>query len=102
MGMDGEIDFLDGVFVLAGDDELMDELRRVRSDDVRSEDFPVLGVADDFHEDLRFAGRAGTSVRRERELADLVLELLVFALLLGEADGRDFRMAVRGARNVAV
>ena len=91
MRVDRQIDFFDRELVLARDDELVDQLRRVRADDVRAEDLAVLRVANDLHEAFRLARRARAAVRREGELADLVVELLLLALLLGEADRRDFR-----------
>ena len=39
------------------DDELGDQLRRVRAHDVRTQDLRVLLVADDLHEPVRVAGR---------------------------------------------
>ena len=65
----GEIDFLDGVLVLARDGELVDQLRGVRADDVRAEDLAVLRVADDLHEAVGLARRARAAVRGEGELA---------------------------------
>jgi hypothetical protein len=62
----------------------------------------VLLVADDLHEALGLAAGARAAVGREGELADLVLELLLLALRLGEADAGDFRVAVGGVRDVAV
>ena len=102
MRVDREIDFLDRELVRARDDELVDQLRRVRADDVGAEDLAVLRVANDLHEAFGLARRARAAVRREGELADLVVELLVLALLLGEADRRDLGMAVRRVRDVAV
>src|SRR5687768_2319577 len=100
--MHGEIDLLHRVLVLACDRELVDELGRVGPDDVCAEDLTVLGVANDLHEAVGLAAGASAPVRREGELPDLVLELLVLALLLGEADRRYFGMTVGGVRNVAI
>ena len=102
MRMDREVHFLDRELVRPRDDELVNQLRRVRADDVRAEDLAVLRVANDLHEALRLARRARAAAGHERKLPDLVVELLVLALLLGEADRRDFGMAVRRVRDVAV
>ena len=55
MRVDREIDLLDRVLVLARDHELVDQLSRVRANDVRAEDLAVLRVADDLDEPVRFA-----------------------------------------------
>src|SRR5215217_5026893 len=102
MGVDREVDFLDRVLVRAGDDELVNQLRRVRADDVRAEYLTILGATDDLHESFRLARGARAAVRRKGELADLVVELAVLALLLGETHRCDLRVAVRRARDVGV
>ena len=45
MRVDGQLDLLDREFVLARDGELVDQLRRVRADDVRAQNLAVLRVA---------------------------------------------------------
>ena len=102
MRMDGQVDFLDRELVLSGDAELVDQLRRVRTDDVRAEDLAVLRVADDLDEPLGLSGRPRASIVREGEASDLVVELLLLALLLGEPDRRHFGMTVGRVRDVAV
>src|SRR5687768_16211654 len=74
----------------------------MRADDVRAEDLSVFRAADDLDEAFLLARRAGAPIRTEWKLADLVLDLLVLALLLGEADGCDLGVAIRRARHVRV
>ena len=95
-------DFLDRELVRASHDDLVNELRRVRADDVRAEDLTVLRVANDLDEALRLARRARASAGRERKLSNFVIELLFLALLLGHADRRNLGMAVRRVWNVRV
>src|SRR6185503_5384140 len=102
MCMDREIHLFHRELVLTRNGQLVNELRGVRTDDVRTEDLSVLRVADDLHEAVRLAGRSRASARGEVEATHLVVELLFLALLLGEADGCDLRMAVRRTRNVAI
>ncbi len=83
-----EIDLLDGELIFTGHHELVDHFRGMRAHDVCAQNLPVLRVADDLHEAVGLARGARAPVRREGELADLVLELLLLALLLGEPPGR--------------
>ena len=55
MSVNRKIHFFDGEFVLSGDSDFVEYLRRMRPDDVRSEDLAVLGVSNDLHESLRLA-----------------------------------------------
>src|SRR5438105_2137389 len=102
MGMDSEVDFLDGVLVLAGDRKLVDHLGSVRADDVGAEYLAVLRVANDLDEALGLAGGAGAGVGRERKPPNFVVDLLLLHLRFGHADRRHLRVAVGRIRNVAV
>ena len=64
MRVNREVDFFDGELVRPRDDELVNQLGRVRADDVRAEDLAVLRVANDLHEALRVARRARAAARR--------------------------------------
>src|SRR5689334_6875625 len=65
MGMDREINLFDCELVRARDDELVNQLRRVSANDVRTEYFAVLRVANDLHEALGLARRPRSAARRE-------------------------------------
>src|ERR1700686_544529 len=100
--VDRESDLLDGELFLPGARELRDRLGGVGADDVGAQDLAILGLPNDLDEPVGLARRARTAIRRERELPDLVLELLCFARLLRESDRRDLWMTVRRVGNVAV
>src|SRR5437879_4564433 len=102
MGVNREIDFFDGVFVLPRDRQLVNHLGRMRADDVRAEDFAVFLVAQDLHEAFGLARAARPAVRGERKLAGDIVELLLLALIFGEADARHLGMTVRHARHIIV
>src|SRR5258708_21174368 len=95
MGMDREIDLLDGVLVLARDRQLMDHFGGMSADDVRAQDLTVFLVAEDLDEAFGFPPAARPAVCGEGELARDVVELLLFALIFRETDARHFGMAVR-------
>src|SRR5215210_5236057 len=84
----GEIDFLDGVFVLSSDGQLVDDLRGVSADDMRAENLTVFLVPDDLHESLRLTRRPGPAVGAEVKTTDLVIQLLLLRLLLCQSDAR--------------
>src|SRR5687768_397363 len=86
VGVNREVDLFDGELVLARHRQLVNQLGRVAADDVRAEDLAVLRIANDLDEPFGLAARPCTAVRGEGELAHLVVELPVLALLLGEAD----------------
>src|SRR5690606_1886572 len=73
-----------------------------RADDVRAEYLAVLLAAYDLDEALGLVRRAGAAVGAEGKAAGLVLELLFLALVLGQSEAGDLRMAVRDARDVVV
>ncbi len=102
MRVDREVDLLDRELILARDDQLVDDLGRVRANDVRAEDFTVLRVADDLHEPVRVARGARAPVGRERELADLVVELALLGLRFREADRGDLGVTVGAVRYIRV
>src|SRR5437764_6093425 len=102
MRVNREIDFLDRELILTGDGKLVDQLGRVRADDMRAKDLSILRVANDLDEAFRLTRRARTAVGGEGKATDFVVELLVLALLLSESDRRDLGMAVRGAGNIPV
>src|SRR5215210_8094117 len=77
---------------------LCDEIGRVRPDEMDAERVLCLGVADDLDEPFVFATDDGLGDRLERDLADLVRNPSLLALLLREPDGRDLRPAVRRSR----
>src|SRR5688572_3141903 len=95
--VDRQIHFLDRVFVLPRDRQLVDDLGGVAPDDVGPQDLAVLLVPHDLHEALGLPRRAGAAVGAEREAADLIVQLLLLRLLLGEADARHLGMAIGDA-----
>ena len=64
--VDGCQDFLVGGFHLDGEAHLGDHFSGVRPDDVRAEDFAVLGADDEFHEPVALAYREGFAARHKR------------------------------------
>src|SRR5262245_13253816 len=100
MRVDGQVDLLHGVFVRPREHELVNHLGGMGTHDVGAEDLTVFGSADDLHEALGFTRSTGAPAGHEGELAHLVVDLLVLALLLREAYGRDLGMAVRRAWDV--
>src|SRR5207302_10006126 len=78
------------------------QLRRMRTNDVRPENLAVLRVANDLHEPIGLARRTGASVVGKEKFADFVVQLLLPTLCFGESDGRDLGMAVRGVRYVPI
>src|SRR5205085_12043247 len=77
-------------------------LGRVGADDVGAQDLAVLRVPDDLDEAFRLARSAGPTVGGEGEFPDLVVDFLFLDLRLGQADRRNFRMAISSVGNVAV
>jgi hypothetical protein len=72
------------------------------ADDMHAEHAIGLGIGQDLHEAIGLLVGLGAAVRRERELADLVGDAGGLQLLLGLADGGDFRLRVDDARNDVV
>src|SRR5574338_986978 len=70
--------------------------------DVRAEDFAVFPAADDLDEAFRLIGGPGSPVGAEREAPHLELQLLLLALVFGQPDTGNFRLAVGDAGNVVV
>src|SRR5437867_2242885 len=77
--------------------ELVDDLRRLRADDVDAQDLARRLVGDHLHEALRIAEGDGLAARRERELPDAHLTAVLPRALFRQAERRDLRAAV-GAR----
>src|SRR5688572_20161473 len=102
MSVHREVDLLHGVLVLSRHHQLVDDLRRMGPDNVRSEDLTIFRVSNDLHEPVGLAAGARAAICREGKLPDLVLELLFLALLLGEPDRCHLWMAVRRIGDVAV
>src|SRR6185369_3341223 len=66
------------------------------------EDLAVLLIANDLYEAFCLVRRAGSSVGAEGEPAYLVVQLLFLALILGQPDAGDFRMAIGYAGHIVV
>src|SRR3954468_19539759 len=85
-----------------GVDELLDELGRLRADDVAADELAVLLVADDLDDAAAVAvARAGAD-GAVLDLADDDVHAGLARLLLGQPEGGDVGRAERGARDVDV
>src|SRR5215472_13551114 len=71
------------------------QLRRIRPDDVHTENLAVLRVGNDLDESLMLADDAGPRVRREGELADLHLVSRLLRIGFGHSNAADLRMTIR-------
>ena len=80
-----------------GESHLGDHFGGVGPDDVRTDEFSVRLVEEEFHEALALADRECLAAGLEGELADLELESLFLGGALGESDARDLRLAVGAA-----
>src|SRR5690606_23639175 len=88
------VDVLDGELGAFREDDLRDELRRLRADDVGAEDLARARVRADLDESLGFADRDGLAVRAERKASDLHVASRLARFGLRETDARDLRLAV--------
>src|SRR5579862_7734270 len=102
MRVDEEVDLFDRKLVLPRHAELVNQLGRVRADDMRAQDLAILGFANDLDESLGLTRGPRPAGGREREFADAIVDLLRFADFLGHADRRHLGVAVRGIGNVAI
>src|ERR1044071_2004349 len=88
-------------FEVEGDDGLVNDLGRVRADDVDAQQLVVLRLADDLDEALLLAEDARLARGREGELRRLHVVAQLLRLRLGQTDGRDLRVAVGARGHVA-
>src|SRR5690606_26352615 len=89
-------------FQVSANDELRDQLGRVRSDDMGAQHLRVLLVTDDLDEPFRLPRRERSPIGDPREYAYLDVEALFPRGFLGEADRRHLRMTVGAVGNVVV
>ena len=82
--------------------QLGQELGDIGTDEVAADQLSVGGVGDDLHEADRMAEALRLAVGGVRELGHLDVVALVPRLGLGEPEGRDLRLAERGARHHTV
>src|SRR5579871_2086958 len=99
MRMDGVDHRLDSCFRVHRGHSLADQLERLRSDDVHSQDFAQLLIRDHFYESVVTAQDAGFAVGREREFANLHLVPDRPRLRLRQANASDARFRERHVRN---
>ena len=85
-----------------GVDELLDQLGRLRADDVAADQLAVLLVADDLDHAAAVAVDGAGADRAVVDLADDDVEALLARLLLGEPERADVGRAERRARDVDV
>ena len=102
MRVDRQVDFRDGELVFARDDQFVDHFRSVGAHDMGPQNFAIGLVANDLDEAVRGVARPGAPVGTERELAHLVVEALLTALVFGKADAGYFRVAIGHAGDVVV
>src|SRR5215210_9040047 len=86
----------------AGVDELLDQLRRARADDVAADQLAVLLLADDLDHAAAVAVDRARPDRAVVDLADHDVEALLARLLLREPERADVRRAERRAGDVDV
>src|SRR3989449_8731005 len=97
MGVDRVDDLLQRRLDGPAHGELVDDLRRLRADDMHAQDLARRLVGDDLDEALRVAEGDGLAVRGERESPDAHLAPVLLRARLAHADRSDLRTAV-GAR----
>src|SRR4051812_34058523 len=100
--VNGQIHFLDRVFVLPGKRQLVDYFGSVAADDMSSQDFAVPPVPDNLHEAFSLVRGAGSAVGAEGKPSYLVVQLALFGLIFGEPDAGYLRMTVGDTRYVVV
>src|SRR5919199_5571378 len=83
-------------------DQLLDQLGRLRADDVAAEQLAVLALADDLHQPAAIAVDGPRADGAVLELADDDVVALLARLLLGQAEAADVRRAKGRARDVDV
>src|ERR671921_1039433 len=88
-------------FEVERDDGLVNDLGRVRADDVDAQQLVVLRLADDLDEALLLAEYPGLARRRERELRRLHVVAQLLRLRLRQADACYLRVAVGARGDVA-
>ena len=86
-------------FEIHRDDITLDQFSDFGADHMRAQQLSGLGIEDDLGHTLVFTERDRLAVADEREAANLDLAFLLFRRLLGQADGRNLRMAIGAARN---
>src|SRR6185436_1429034 len=100
--VNGQIHFLDRVFVLPGNRQLVDHFRSVAADDVSSQDFAVLPVPDNLDEAFGLVRGAGPAIGAEGKPSYLVVQLPLFGLIFGEPDAGHLRMTIGDTGYVVV
>src|SRR5437588_18262 len=100
MAVDDARDLRVAALEIAHIDELLDQLRRARADDVSAEELAVVGLADELHESRTVAVDRAATDRAVRHLADDHVIALLSRLRLGEAERADVRRAESRARDV--
>src|ERR1700682_6451023 len=102
MGVDREVDLLEGQPVLHRQRRLGDEVRRPRADDVGAEQPARAGVRDDLDEALWLAECERSRGCGARGAPDLDVYPLLLRLFLTEPDVRNLRVGVDAVRGSVV
>ena len=92
--VDGAAQLFSRGFEVERDDSLVDDLGRVRADDVDAQKLVLARLGDDLDEALLLAENACLARSRERKLRDLHVVAKLFGFRLRQADGGDLRVAV--------
>ena len=96
------VELLHGQTVLHRERGLGDQIGGTRSDDVRAEKLPRLGVGEDFDVALGLTKRQGAAGRGERKAADLDRDPLLLRFLLPQPDVGDLGVGVDAVRRGVV
>ena len=80
----------------------MDQVRRVRPDQMDADDAAGLRVGDDLHQPGGLAGDMGLAEPNRAKLADLELQPLLFGFLLGQPHPSDLREGEDASRDHVV
>ena len=97
MRVDRALDLVAGGFERHREAELGDEFGSLCADDVRADNLTVRLTIHDLHKPFRFGNGQRLAARGVWELADGVFQALRLRVALGEADGRDLRLAISTA-----
>src|SRR5580704_4342544 len=102
MGVAGAGDVLGRGAEFHGDRRLADHVAGVGAENVHAEHAVGFGVGQDFHKTFGGQVHLGAGIGGEGEFSDVVADVGGLELLLGFADGGDFRIGVNDVRDDVV
>src|ERR1700730_852356 len=88
-----------GRLAIHGYDKALDQLGDFGPNHMGAEKFSGFGVKNGFYESLRLAERDRLAIADEGKAADPGFNTQLFGFCLGEAEGRDLRIAIGATRN---